>query len=120
MSILVTIETDLGKVAHAFVTGASKLKGALVWAAGMEKKIAPEVAALENIANAVVGAIYPGAATVALAIELVLGKAFEEVVKLGEAASANGLSITLDIAALNALKAALPIVKAQSQTTPGS
>lgn len=120
MSLLVTIETDLGKVGHAFVVGASKLKGALVWAAGMEKKIAPEIAEIERVANSVVGAIYPGAEVVAVAIETVLAKAFDAVERLGEAAVANGLTITLDIDALNALKAALPIVRAQSQTTPGS
>lgn len=120
MSILVSIETDLGKVGHAFVVGASKLKGALIWAAGMEQKIAPEVAAVENVANSVVAAIYPGADKVAIAIEAVFGKALDAISKLGDAAAANGMTIALDVTAVNALKVALPIVQAQSQTTPGS
>lgn len=120
MSFLVTIETDLGKVGHAFVVGASKLKGALVWAAGEEEKIAPEVAAVENVVNKVVAQIYPGADVVAAAIEAVFGKALDAIDKLGEAAGSNGTNVPLDVAAVNAVKAALPIVKAQAQTTPGS
>lgn len=120
MSILVTIETDLGKVAHAFVTGAAKLKGALVWAAGEEEKIAPEVQAVEDVANKVIGQIYPGADVVAAGIEAALAKVFDAVDKLGGAAADNGLNVTLDTAAIQAVQAALPIVKAQAQTTPGS
>jgi hypothetical protein len=120
MSILVAIETDLAKVAHAFVLGASKLKEALIWAAGEEKKIAPEVAAVENVANAVVASIYPGADKVAIAIEAVFAKALDAVSSLGDAATADAMSIQLDVAAVAAVKAALPIVKAQAATTPGS
>jgi hypothetical protein len=120
MSILVSIETDLAKVAHAFVRGAHALKSALVWAAKEEEKIAPEVAAIENVANTVVGAIYPGADKVALAIEAVFAKALTAVEDLGSAAAADGLNIQLDTAAVQAVKDALPIVKAQSKTTPGS
>lgn len=120
MSILVSIETDLGKVGHAFVTGASKLKAVLIWAAGEETKIAPEIAAVENVANAVAAAIYPGADKVALAIEAVFGKALEAVVALGDAATANAMNISLDVDAVNKLKAALPIVKAQAATQPGA
>jgi hypothetical protein len=120
LSILVQIETDLAKVGHAFVLGAEKLKAALVWAAHEEEKIAPEVAAVENVVNSVVDTIYPGAGKVALAIEAVFGKALEAVDKLGTAAGANGLDVTLDAAAVQAIKDALPIVKAQAATTPGS
>lgn len=120
MGILVTIETDLGKVAHAFTTGAAKLKSALMWAAGEEQKIAPEVAVIEGVANQVVGQIYPGADKVAAAIESVVAKAFAAVESLGSAAAADGLNVQLDAAAVNAVKAALPIVKAQAATTPGS
>lgn len=120
MSILLTIETDLGKVGHAFVVGAEKLKAALIWAAGEEQKIAPEVAAVENVVNSVIATIYPGADKVALAIEAVFARALDAVSKLGPAAAADAMNVPLDIAAVNALKAALPIVKAQSLTTPGS
>jgi hypothetical protein len=120
MSILVSIETDLGKIGHAFVVGAAKLKAALVWAAQQEEKIAPEVAAVENVVNNVVGQVYPGADTVARAIEAVFGKALDAVDALGAAASLDGTSIPLDVAAVNLVKAALPIVKAQSRTQPGS
>lgn len=120
MSILVSIETDLGKVGHAFVLGASKLKSALVWAAGEEQKIAPEVAAVESVANAVAAAIYPGADKVAIAIETVFGKALDAVLALGTAAGSDAMNITLDVDAVNKIKAALTIVQAQAQTTPGS
>lgn len=120
MSILGTIEADLGKVARAFVTGAHALKNALVAAAHEEEKIAPEVQAVENVANKVVGEIYPGADVVAAAIEAVIGKALAAVDALGSAAAGNGLNVQLDAAAVEAVKAALPIVKAQAQTTPGS
>lgn len=120
MSILGTIEVDLGKVAHVFVVGAKALKNALVAAAREEEKIAPEVQAVENVANKVVGEIYPGADVVAVAIEAVVSKALAAVDALGNAAADNGLSVSLDAAAVQAVKAALPIVKAQAQTTPGS
>lgn len=120
MSILGTIETDLGKVGHAFVVGAEKLKGALVWAAGEEQKIAPEVTAVENVVNKVLGQIYPGSDVVAAAFEAAMAKVFDAVDKLGGAAAGDGLNVTLDTAAIQAVQAALPIVKAQAQTTPGS
>lgn len=115
-----TLKADLGKVGHAFVVGAKALKSALIWAAGQEQKIAPEVAAVESVANKVVAAIYPGAEVVAIAIETVMNHVFAAVDAAGAAALQNGMDITLDIATLDALKAALPIVKAQSLTTPGS
>lgn len=120
MSILVSVETDLGKVAHAFVVGAEKMKAALVTAAAAEEKLAPEVAAIENVANEVIAEIYPGADKVAAAIEASFAKVLAAVDALGGAAADNGLSVQLDVGAVNAVKAALPIIKAQAQTTPGS
>ncbi len=120
MSIIVTIETDLGKVAHAFTTGAAKLKAALLWAAGEEQKIAPEIAAVESVANSVIGQIYPGADKVALAIETLMANGLAAVESLGAAAGAAGMSVQLDAAAVHALKDALPIVTAQAATTPGA
>lgn len=115
-----SIGADLGKVGHAFVVGAEKLKAAILWAAGEEKKIAPEVTTLETIANAVVGSIYPGADLVLVAIESTMSKVFNAVDATGDAATADGLNIQLDLATIAAIKAALPTVKAQAVTTPGS
>ena len=120
MSIATVIETDLGKVAHVFVTGASKLKAAIHWAASQEQKIAPEVAAVENVANALADQIYPGAGTVAAAIEAGMEKLFVAVDSTDAAMQANLVNIGLDQAAINSLKAALPIVKAQAATVPGA
>ncbi len=120
MSIAVTVETDLGKVGHAFVIGASKLKDVLVWAAREEQKIKPEVTIAEDMLNEVVNAIYPGSDIVAVAIEAVFGKALDAVDALGTAAASDGVNIPLDLSAVAAIKAALPILKAQAKTTPGS
>lgn len=115
-----SVSADLGKVGHAFVVGAEKLKAAVIAASSFLQKEAPEVATLEALANGVAETIYPGASTVATSIEAVLGKVFDAVDAAGDAASANGLSLTLDQATVTAIKAALPIVKAQAVTTPGS
>lgn len=120
MSILVTIETDLGKVGHAFVLGAEKTKAALIWAAGEEPKLAADAAVVESLANNFIVQVYPGAGLVAAAIEAVFGKALDAVVALGDAASSDALNIQLDTAAVAAVKAALPVVQAQAKTTPGS
>lgn len=120
MSILVQVETDLAKVGHAFVKGATELKAALTWAAGEEQALAPEITAVENVVNKVVAAVYPGSDVVAAAIEAVFAKALSAVDALGAAASADAVNVELDTAAVNAVKAALPIVKTQAQTQPGS
>lgn len=120
MTLFQTIQVDLGKVAHAFVVGAAKVKAAVIWAAGQEPKIAAEVAAVEAVANSLINQVYPGADVVAVAIEGVFGHILDAVEKAGPAAGANGMDVTLDTALVNAVKAALPIVKAQAQTTPGS
>lgn len=120
MSILDSVKTDLGKVGHAFVVGAHALKSALAWAAGEEQAIAPQIAAVEAVANKVVAAIYPGAEVVAIAIEGVMSKVFAAIDAAGAAAGAAGMNVELDVATVNAIKAALPIVKSQAMTTPGS
>lgn len=120
MSFLTTIETDLGKVGHAFVVGAEKLKAAIIGAAGVVDKAAPEIKVIEDLANGVVAQIYPGASIVMAAIEAGMAKVFEAVDSASSAASANGLSLTLDMATVAKIQAALPTVKAQAQTTPGS
>lgn len=120
MSILKTIETDLGKVGHAFAVGAQKLKAAVISAENFIKKEQPEIATIENIANAVVDAVYPGADVVTRAIEAGMAAVFNAVNATGDAAATDGLNIQLDLAAVQAIKAALPTVKAQAQTTPGS
>jgi hypothetical protein len=120
MSIMDTVKADLGKVAHAFVVGAEKLKLAVTGAASEIDKLKPEIAIAEGIANSVANAIYPGSGVVLAAIESALGRVFDAVDAAGEAGTANGLNISLDIATVNAIKAALPHVKAQAMTTPGS
>lgn len=120
MGIMDVLKTDLGKVAHAFVVGAEKLKAAVIGAAGEVEKIKPEIAIIEGIANQVANAVYPGAGVVMVAVETVLDKIFTAVEAAGEAGTANGLNVTLDIATVNAIKDALPIVKKQAMTTPGS
>lgn len=120
MSVLSTIEADLGKVGHAFVVGAEKLKAAIIGAAGVVDKAQPEIQVIEGVANSVVAQIYPGADLVAKAIEAAMAKAFAAVDALGAASTANGLNVQLDQAAVDAVKAALPTVKTQATTTPGS
>jgi hypothetical protein len=120
MSILGTIEADLGKVAHAFASGAAKLKAAIIGAAGVIDKAEPEIQVIEGLANGVVAQIYPGAEIVVKAIEAAMSKIFTAVDAAGAAATANGLSLQLDQATVDAVKAALPTVKTQAQTTPGS
>ena len=114
------VETDLGKVGHAFVMGAEKVKSAVMTAAAAIAKDGPQIAEAETIANSVAAAIYPGSAGVLAAVEGVLSKVFAAVDAAGAAAGANGLSVSLDVATVNAEKAALPTVKAQAATTPGS
>jgi len=120
MSVATVIETDLGKVAHVFVTGASKLKAAIHWAASQEQKIAPEVAAVENVANALADQIYPGADVVAKAIEAGMAKLFAAVDSTDAAMQANLANIGLDQTAIATIKEAVPIVKAQATTVPGA
>lgn len=120
MSVLVTIETDLGKVGHAFVIGAEKLKAAVIDAATAVDKAAPAIASAEAIANAVADDIYPGAGDVATAIETVMAKVFAAIDAAGQAAGSDAMNVSLDVATVNAVKAVLPTVKAQAQTTPGS
>lgn len=115
-----SIEADLGKVGHAFVVGAEKLKAAIVAAENDLKKAMPAILQGESIAASVVEDIYPGAASVVTAIETAMSKVFDVVDSAGDAASADGLTISLDAATVAAVKAALPIVKAQAATTPGS
>lgn len=120
MSIESTIAADLGKVGHAFVVGAAKLKAAIIWAGGEQAKIAPEVASIEAVANAVADAVYPGASAVATVVEGVMSRVFTAADLASEAAVANGLNVQLDAATVASIKAVLPTVKAQAQTTPGS
>lgn len=120
MSITQTIETDLGKVAHAFVVGAAKLKSVITGAEAELAKAQPAITQAESIANAVVNEIYPGADAVVQAIEAAMAKVFTAVDAAGDAATANGLNISLDTATVDAIKTALPVVKAQAATTPGS
>lgn len=120
MSVLATIEADLGKVGHAFVVGASKLKSIIIATAGVVDKNEAEIATIENVANTVVAQVYPGAELVAMAIEGTMAKVFDAIDKAAAAASADGMNIQLDQATVAAVKAALPTVKAQAQTTPGS
>lgn len=120
MSGLTTIETDLGKVGHAFVIGAEKLKAAIIGAAGVIDKAAPEIATIEGVANSVAEQIYPGAGLVAGAIEGAMSKVFTAVDSAAAAAGADGMNIQLDQATVTAIKAALPTVKAQATTTPGA
>lgn len=120
MSFIGTIETDLGKVSHAFVIGAQKLKAAIIATAGVVDKAQPEIAVIEGVANGVVDMIYPGADIVARAIEAAMAKVFDAVDAAAAAATADGLNVQLDQAAVDAVKAALPNVKAQAATTPGS
>lgn len=120
MSILATVEADLGKVAHAFTTGAEKLKAAIIGAAGVIDKAEPEIATIETVANGVVAQIYPGAGLVAASIEAVMAKVFSAIDAAGAAAAANGMNLQLDQATVDAVKAALPTVKTQAATVPGS
>lgn len=120
MSIIVSIETDLGKVAHAFVVGAEKTKAALVWAAHEVETVEPEIVKVEDVANKMIAQVYPGADVVALAIEAGFGAILDAVDAIGTAAEANGLNVSLDAAAVAKVKAALPIIKAQAKTTPGA
>jgi hypothetical protein len=120
MGIGATIEADLGKVGHAFVVGAEKLKAAIVGAAGVLDKAQPEIATIEALANGVAEQIYPGAGVVATAIETAMSKVFAAVDAAGTAAASNGLNLQLDQATVTAIQAALPTVKAQAATTPGS
>lgn len=120
MGFLDTVEKDLGKVAHAFVVGASKLKAAIIGAAGLVDKAEPEIKVIEDLANSVVAQIYPEASIVALAIEAALNKVFTAVDAAAAAAAVDGLNVSLDIATVNAIKAALPQIKAQAATVPGS
>jgi hypothetical protein len=57
---------------------------------------------------------------VAIAIEGTMAKVFDAIDKAAAAAGADGMNIQLDQATVAAIKAALPTVKAQAQTTPGS
>lgn len=120
MSIGATIEADLGKVAHVFVVGASDLKKVVIAAENAVKAAQPAIQTAESIANEVAAAIYPGSEVVLVAIEAILSKAFNAVDAAGDAAAANGLNLQLDEATVTAIKAALPIVKVQAATTPGS
>lgn len=109
-----------GKVAHDFVVGAEKLKAAIVWAGSNAPKIEAEADTIAAIGEGVAAQIYPGADVVGKAIQLVMDKALNAVAVTGEAASANGLNLALDAEAVAAIRAALPIVKTQAVTTPGS
>lgn len=120
MSVLTTIEADLGKVGHAFVTGASKLKAVIIATAGVVDKNESEIATIEGVANQVVAQIYPGAELVAIAIEGTMAKVFDAIDKAAAAAGADGMNVQLDSATVAAIKAALPTVKAQASTTPGA
>ena len=103
-----------------FVSGASKLKAALHWAASQEQTLAPEVASIETVANAVLDQIYPGADVVAKAIEAGMAKLFAAIDSTDTAMQSNLANIGLDQTAIAAIKAALPIVKAQATTVPGA
>ena len=117
---IATLEADLGKVGHAFVVGAEKLKSVVIAVASDLQKEAPAIAEAETLANSVADAIYPGSATVLAAIEATLSKVFNAVDAAGAAAGADALNVSLDVATVAAIKAALPTVKAQATTTPGS
>lgn len=120
MSIESSIKADLGAVARVFVTGAADLKKVIISAENAVKGAGPAVAEAETIANQVANAIYPGADTVLTAVEAVLSKVFNAIDAAGDAAASDGLNVQLDTATVAAVKAALPTVKAQAATTPGS
>lgn len=119
--IVQTVETDLGKVAHAFASGAKVLKSEIILAeTKLSGSVGTDIATAEKIANAVAEQIYPGSAIVLTAIEKGMASLFNAIDTAADAAQANGLNISLDVATVAAIKAALPIVKTQALTTPGS
>lgn len=120
MSVGSAIEADLGKVAHAFVVGASDLKKVVIAAENAVKGAGPAITEAETIADSVVDAIYPGSQVVLTAIQGILSKVFNAIDAAGDAAAADGLNVQLDTATVAAVKAALPTVKVQAATVPGS
>lgn len=121
MSVTGTIEKDLGKAAHDIAVGAEKVKAAVVDVAQTLAKDAPSIAQAETLAEGVAEKLSPGAEAVVAAIIAVAGKIFAAVDAAGAAASANGLSVTLDTALIQSVQAALPAVKAQaSAAAPAS
>ncbi len=109
-----SIEADLGKAAHDIAVGAEKVKAAVIKVSSTLGKDAPDIQKAEALAVGVAESLSPGAAAVVQAIIAAAGKVFAAVDAAGDAASANGLSLSLDTATLAAVKAALPAVKVQA------
>lgn len=120
MSVITSIQITLGKVGHAFATGASKLKAAIITAAKDIDGAKPEIATITKVAENIVEEIYPGSAVVVNAFEAGMDKLFDILDKADAAAEANLLNIGFDQVTIDAIKTALPIIKAQAVTTPGS
>lgn len=107
-----SIETDLGKAAHDIAVGAEKVKAAVIKVASTIEKDAPEIQKLEELAAGVAEELSPGTAAVVAAIIAAAGKVFAAVDSAAAAATANGLSLSLDSATITAVRAALPTLKA--------
>lgn len=120
MSILNTVETDLGKVGHAIVMDAEKVKAAIMKVASSTPAIQNDAATIELVINGVLAEVAPGAAVIAAAIEAVVSKVFSAIDALGSAAAADAMNVSLDVATVKAVKAALPSVKAAAAPAPAA
>jgi len=110
-----SIESALGKAAHDIVIAAEKVKAALVDAGKDLGKAAPDIQEAGTLLTGVATAISPAdGAKVAAAVEAIIGKVLSVVDAASAAASANGLSVSLDAATVASVKAILPTVKAEA------
>lgn len=103
---------SFSSLGHAFAYCAQKI----VQGAKVIESVLAKVAATEPVVEQITSMIDPSAVILERAAYALLGMALHAVHDAGEAASAQGLNISLDVQTVQDLKALLPAVKAQVGT----
>jgi hypothetical protein len=99
--------------AGTWLLGVAKtIKNGILKVAGAEPQIAAAIASIAPTAEAISNLIVPGSGNFEQHLLDVWGVAASAVKGAGDAAAANGLSITLDAALVAEIKAVLPAVEA--------
>jgi hypothetical protein len=99
-------------IAADFVADAKKFKADLLTVAADAPKVIGKIEADAPEIEAVTNLVYPGAAAVEQAGLVVLETIATAVEAAGSAATANGLTVSLDQATLSAVQGVLPTLKA--------
>lgn len=114
-----TVGSFFKGAAHDISVAAKAVKAAILKGVGEVDVIAPKIAATAPEVEALAELAIPGSGAIVAAGENLVELVAEEIDKAGEAAGANGLSVTLDQDVINTFKnTIIPALKAFKAKNP--